>query len=51
MAGFAEKAAIKSGVTCMAGFAPGSGVGCMAGFAGARRLHPGRHTSTLAVLR
>src|SRR5215469_2282236 len=35
----------------MAGFDSGSGVGCMAGFAGARRPHPGRHTTTPAVLR
>src|SRR5215472_16295251 len=48
--GFGEKGAIKSGLT-MAGFAPESGVTCMAGFAGARRPHPGRHTTTPAVFR
>src|SRR5262249_1809317 len=35
----------------MAGFDPESGVACMAGFAGARRPHPGRHTTTPAVFR
>jgi hypothetical protein len=44
---FSEKGAIKSGVT-VAGFASESGVTCMTGFAGARRPHPGRHTTTPA---
>src|SRR5215468_6164497 len=35
----------------MAGFESGSVVTPMAGFAGARRPHPGRHTTTPAVLR
>jgi hypothetical protein len=48
---FCEKGAIKSGVTCMAGFAPESGVTCVAGFAGVRRPHPGRHTATPAAFR
>jgi hypothetical protein len=47
---FCEKGLIESGVT-MAGFGPESGVTCMAGFAGARRPHPGRHTTTPAVFR
>jgi len=47
---FSEKGAIKSGVT-VAGFASESGVTRMAGFAGARRPHPGRHTTTPADFR
>ena len=47
---FSEKEPTKSGVT-MAGFAPESGVTRMAGFAGARRPHPGRHTTTPADFR
>jgi hypothetical protein len=47
---FSEKGAIKPGVT-VAGFASESGVTRMAGFAGARRPHPGRHTTTPADFR